>query len=88
MGCIRIRCVVPFCRRTAGQRKHWRPITADTQWLCGDHWRLVDKRLRRLVRKAQRHFHAVGTDRALKLDLWLWDRCKRQAIERGMGIAA
>lgn len=37
----RLSCCVPFCRRT----RHNRDNTSE--WICGDHWRLVPARLRK-----------------------------------------
>lgn len=42
----RISCCVPFCRHTRGQRKGEPPITENTEWICGDHYRLVPRYIR------------------------------------------
>lgn len=93
----RIPCVVPFCRRTA------RPECADTEIICGKHWRLASSILRRrygrLARAYRRRFgsngywdYPPGSEQriaAIKLGGMcnrLWDRIKRQAIERAGGI--
>lgn len=69
----RLRCSVPFCGRTTGE-----PFT---EWVCGNHWRLVPKRLRRLYALAKRRRKPSHV-----LD-WLWQRCKVSAIEAAGGIA-
>lgn len=115
----RLPCCVPFCRRTRGQRKDDRyPIEA-TEWLCADHWKLADRRLRQLRAKADRalaqaeseieainregyefalaHDGGVADEiiarlgaamdrrrRKLRQAHRLWERCKRQAIERAL----
>ena len=75
----RVPCAVPFCRRTRGLRRGDERLPPE--WICGDHWRLVDRRLRRLKAKAERR-------ERWRLAAMLWLRCKRQAIERAFGIAA
>lgn len=81
-------CEVPFCRRTSTRFPN--------EWLCCDHWRLVDRplklyRTRRLKQLRQRY------EASLTLTAWaryrrsadlIWRRMKRQAIERALGITA
>jgi hypothetical protein len=76
----RIRCVVPFCRRTTARFK------PPTEWICGDHWRLVRKVMRRVYgrrKKEWRRYHhehdGIACDR-------LWAFVKRRAIEAAGGI--
>ncbi|WP_226576432.1 hypothetical protein [Acuticoccus sediminis] len=96
-------CAVPFCRRSRGIRKgETRPAE---EWICGDHWTLVSKHLRRRFAKFSRLYRRRFGDvafwtfpagspkriEAVKITrLWResWERCKRQAVERAMGIAA
>ena len=40
----RICCCIPFCRRT---RKPWEGMNETSEWICGKHWPLVSKTLRR-----------------------------------------
>jgi hypothetical protein len=110
----RLPCCVPFCRRTIGAEGTF------SEWICGRHWRLVDKDLRRLksragaaVRKAEAEIEAINREgyefalahdggvaekivaglgvamdrrrRKLRQAYRLWERCKRQAIERALG---
>lgn len=71
----RVPCCVPFCRRTRDPAK----LGADTEWLCPNHWRLVERSRRRLYARATRGQHPARS--------WLWARLKVQAIERAAGIA-
>lgn len=77
----RIACCVPFCRRTTGR-------TEFSEWLCGDHWRLIDKRRRqvygRYMRQWRRYSHGKIVPQAVDR---IWNRLKREAIERAAGIA-
>lgn len=76
----RVPCAVPFCRRTRAPDQF-------TEWLCGDHWRLVDARLRKLRRKILKRLQRGATGgNVAKLDVWTWERAKRQAIERAHGL--
>lgn len=74
----RLACAVPFCRRTVAVEPGWR------EWLCSRHWRLVDRRLRRMLIAAQR-LRRRGRPRA-SVELWLWRECKRQACDRGLAM--
>jgi hypothetical protein len=90
---VRLSCVVPFCRSTRGPRAGDAPITATSEWICGVHWRRVDRRTRarlfaarRLVAKAVRAGRAVE---AAQRRAWrAWQRCRAEAIETAMGIGA
>ncbi len=82
-------CIVPYCPRTT------RTFPLGHEWLCADHWKLVDtafKRLRtRIIKRAKKRgrFQKWTHRDALELTLmgW-WRRAKKQAIERAMGISA
>jgi hypothetical protein len=72
-------CCVPFCRHTTR-----RPFN---EWVCGPHWRLVDKRVRSLCGRVKRKANRIGwTPALIALDIRLGAQAKRQAIERGLGI--
>jgi hypothetical protein len=73
-------CIVPFCRRTRGQRKGEPPIRPGEEWICGPHYRLVDPALKALRRRAARA-------KRWRLAWMLWGKTKRQAIERAVGIS-
>lgn len=85
--CTRLPCCVPFCRATRGDRKN-DPITASMEWICSRHWALVPPRLKRrrakLRRLSRRGYDAA---QASRLDCFVWDQCKRAAIEIAGGIA-
>ena len=49
----RIPCLVPHCRRTAPASKY----PPGTVIICGKHWRMVDRRARRLKTLSERTFH-------------------------------
>lgn len=81
----RIPCVVPFCRCGATSYPPGHEI------ICPKHYRLVDPALkarRRKVRVALKRRGLLETDRHFRLDGVLWDRIKRQAIERATGVSA
>lgn len=80
---MRIRCEVPFCRRTA---KRLPDDTAATRIICGKHWRLGDARYRKLYSMAKRNWKKTGTDRYGWLMHRAWERVRRQAIERAAGL--
>ncbi len=48
----RLLCCVPHCRRTIAAER----ITPHNQWMCGNHWPLVPKRLRSFKLKADRAY--------------------------------
>jgi hypothetical protein len=75
----RIACYIPFCR-------HTRKNPGFSEWICGDHWRMVPKDRRRAygrLKRVWRRFHheadGIRADR-------IWSRLKRQAIETAVGI--
>lgn len=80
----RICCCVPFCRRTFKNDKGYGWI------ICGKHWRLADKSLRRrrtkLLRRYKKEMDRAKRRRLVGMILWLDERGKRQAIERALGI--
>lgn len=85
----RIACLVPFCRRTRGDRRG-DPVVPSMEWICGDHWRAVPKRLKRrrqmLGRMARRTADQIKLNRIWRADDAAWAQCKRAAIERAVGL--
>lgn len=122
----RIGCVVPGCRRTRGDRKG-DPLQPGMEWICGEHWALVDRSLKRLRARSRRRWdrrialakragarfleessrsatpgsHAYldltplyasasklrhAEDARRRILGWIWERMKRQAIERAAGL--
>lgn len=73
----RIRCSVPFCGRTTK-----RPCAA---WVCGDHWKLVPRKERAVLARAKRKMRRKGLEWNEAADR-IWERCKRIAIERAVGL--
>jgi hypothetical protein len=78
MTAERLACQVPFCRRTTAASR----FPAGTEWICADHWRLVDRRRRRVYARAKRQLPERPGVLAM-----LWSRLKAEAIEAAMGIA-
>lgn len=92
----RIACEVPFCRRTAKDDG-----AEGQQIICGKHWRLADRSLTRRYRKWQRRaddlmslpperYTAADQQKVVRvfnLVRKMWDRIRRQAIERAVGIS-
>lgn len=83
---IRLSCAVPGCNRTRGQRKGEPPIREGEEWVCGDHWRLVPKMMRHIVARARKRLRRRDTDANIRSFNRIWARCKREAIERGLGL--
>ena len=87
---MRLRCSVPYCRRTYGNPDGY------AEWLCGEHYRLADPSLRmrktaymRKLRAAERRCDPASIERAerlLHIANFVWRKIKRQAIERALGI--
>lgn len=77
----RLRCCVPFCPRTD-------PRTQFDQWICGDHWQLVEHDRRRVYGRYagrwRRYFSATFGPQAARI----WAGLKRIAIERAAGVSA
>jgi hypothetical protein len=80
-------CIVPFCRKTS--------TLFPGEWVCADHWRLVDRALKQIRARLIRRFKRRGwiDDRrrwpAVNQTLdGVWRRMKRQAIERAAGASA
>lgn len=76
---MRLKCVVPFCRRTTG-----RP--GFSEWMCGDHWKLLPKAARRVYGRRVKKWRRFRQLHDVKAADRLWAWLKRTAIERAMGI--
>ena len=83
---IRLRCAVPGCNRTRGQRKGEAPIREGEEWVCGDHWRLVPKWMRGIIARVRKRYRRSPTSENIRSFNRIWQRCKREAIERGLGL--
>lgn len=96
----RLRCCVPFCRRTRGDRKN-DPVTEEMEWICHEHWAVIPLRRRRVWYRLHRLWlkddgmtleaiwnHPKWGKRAIyraALDR-IWAHLKREAIERALGV--
>lgn len=77
----RIMCCVPGCRRTLVDNGKF------NEWICQKHWSAVPRRDRKVYNRRKRIIiqgclsvtFGAASDR-------LWNRCKREAIERAVGI--
>lgn len=78
----RISCIVPFCRRTIAVSR----LPEGYEWICGKHWSAVPRHLRRRKSQAERIAKRTNRPAAWRLTGLIWERCKREAIERAMGI--
>jgi len=87
----RIRCAVPYCGHTRGQRKGQPKLRRGDEWVCSEHWRLVDPATKHMKRRWERKARKLQpTDKLYEfakrnVDYW-WSRCKTEAIERAAGI--
>ena len=83
----RIRCIVPFCKRThAGN-------DAEEEWICPVHFARVDRDLFKAYNRL--HTKAVAAeatpgpaDAPLKIEVYdaitkVWKQCCKQALDRG-----
>ena len=78
-------CVVIGCRRSVKREA----IAPDTEWICRDHWKLVDRLIKLLHFRIRRKRKRLGDPTYLTgAAVNVWHRAKRQAIERAMGITA
>ena len=82
----RLRCIVPGCKRSRGQRKGEPPIEGHWQWVCHDHWTASNKQMRRALNRAQRDVWREPCSRNRARAARLWRRMTRHVIERAMGI--
>ena len=76
----RIRCLVPFCRRT-------RAAGGLPEWICGKHWALIPARRRRAYARARRIASKTGEQRAWKAAARLWRRLRAQACAAAGGLS-
>jgi hypothetical protein len=75
----RLACVVPFCRRTTARADF-------DEWICGDHWRLIDKVCRQVYGRHLRRWRRYGAAAYGPAATRIWRRMVAQAVERAMGI--
>lgn len=76
----RLHCIVPSCRRTCDPSR-FPNGQAYNEWICGKHWSLVPKRLRRLYSLAKRR------KKPASVLGYLWGKCREAAFaEHFMGL--
>lgn len=79
----RVPCCVPFCRRTIARD---RLPSEHAEWICGRHWPAVPKHHKRRLRQIERIAKRTRRLSSIMLAQRIWERCKREAIERAMGL--
>lgn len=98
----RVPCVVPFCKRTCSADKGWAEFICQTHWPMVSKQtkrrrRLADKASARADMRFNQTCMRRGVSQwtsseearieaARRLARALWERCKREAIERALGI--
>jgi activating signal cointegrator 1 len=75
----RLACVVPFCRRTTARADFH-------EWICSDHWRLIDKVRRQVYGRHLRRWRRYGAAAYGPAAARIWRGLVAQAVERAMGI--
>ena len=70
----RLRCEVPFCRRTCKGR-------SGQVWICGEHWRLIPLMRRKVFNRLAKRKGWAHRDTYIT-----WRDMVRYAIERAAGI--
>jgi hydroxyacyl-ACP dehydratase HTD2-like protein with hotdog domain len=75
----RLKCCVPFCRRTTARADF-------TEWICGEHWRLLPLRARRVYGRYTRRWRRYSPLPPVMARDRIWQWLKRRAIERAAGI--
>lgn len=86
---IRVRCLVPHCGHTRGDRRGDQ-LRPGAEWICGEHWRRVPRRLKLIRSRLTRRRARLGgtmTDVMRGIEHRSWERCKRAAIEAGVGLS-
>ena len=89
---LRVFCSVPGCKRSRARRGR---ASKYEEFLCADHWRLVPKRMRRVLFRIHRKLNSMVMSendgeliRIFTREYRIWRRIKREAIEVAMGISA
>jgi len=87
-GCQRtdqhLHCAVPFCNHTT---KADRKMGVWVEWVCGKHWRMVPRQMRRILTRL-RKMQARSRDQfeLQRRQQRIWRRCRRAAVERAAGL--
>jgi hypothetical protein len=80
----RTRCCNPFCRRTTSTERL--AAKGHNEWLCPDHWRLVNPKLRLLYRRVNRKLKLRRSNVLEGIAYRTWEKCKREAVEVSGGL--
>lgn len=80
-GEIRVPCQVPHCGKSYERSR------GHSEWICADHWKLVPRSYRSVLRRTGKACVANLTSRNLRRNERAWKRCVRMAIEAAAGIA-
>lgn len=68
---IRLRCCVPFCNHTRGQRKgDTEPVREGQEWVCGKHWMAIPKQVRRVRYRIGRELDKAIAREPLVREYW------------------
>jgi hypothetical protein len=79
----RLACCVPHCRHTLKRtEKH----TVFSEWICGDHWRMVPKIKRKAYGRRVRQWRRFKREGDVDACDRLWRRLKSIATERAVGL--
>ena len=74
-------CCIPFCHRQTSKYPDCE------EFLCCDHWPLVDRSLRKLRTRIWRRWRKYGRPPTAGLiNARIWSKMKTQAAERAAGI--
>lgn len=85
---VRVRCLVPHCDHTRGDRKDDQ-LHPGAEWICGEHWRRVPRRLKLIRSRLRRRRARLGgkmTAVMQGIENRSWELCKRAAIEAAGGL--
>lgn len=76
---MRLKCCILGCNGSTGKDYE--------EWICSNHWPLVSKTIKRRRAMLRRRGKKTGwTEQLKRMDDALWERAKKQATERSMGI--
>jgi hypothetical protein len=74
-------CLVPFCKHTRRDDGRY------SEWICAQHWRGVDRQIRRLYARIRREKkRAPAACDYTHVEGYTWARARREAIENGVGL--
>ena len=76
MSTRRYKCLVPDCQNSIYSEED-----LSSGWLCGEHFKLADYKVKKAFKKRKRRFLAGKSTKAFAIAK-LWEVIKRQALER------